>query len=91
MPPLAPAIPGMPAQATITLDCDSADQAKAVEAALAPELGSDVPGSRATLERQGTTLTLRLAAEDAGALRAALNGHLRWMRLSLDVHRLARL
>jgi tRNA threonylcarbamoyladenosine modification (KEOPS) complex Pcc1 subunit len=80
----------MAARAELELALDSLAQADALEAALRPEMGSDVPGSRATLERQGSTLLLRLEAEDAGALRAALNAYLRWASLALDVHGVAR-
>lgn len=74
----------------LTFDFDSPAEADAVEAALRPEMGADVPGSRAALARRGATLDLSIEAEDAGALRAAVNSHLRWVRLALDVHRVAR-
>ena len=75
--------------AMLTFDFDSLRQADAVEAALRPELGDDVPGSRSALRRDGATLVLDLEAEDAGALRAALNSYLRWTQLALDVQALA--
>lgn len=80
----------MAARAELELALDTPSQADALEAALRPEMGADVPGSKATLERRGTTLVLRLEAEDAGALRAALNAYLRWASLALEVHGVAR-
>jgi KEOPS complex subunit Pcc1 len=76
--------------ARLTFDLDSPAQADAIEAALRPELGDDVPGSRSQLARDGATLILDLQAEDAGALRAALNSYLRWVQTALDVHAVAR-
>ncbi|HEV8359468.1 MAG TPA: KEOPS complex subunit Pcc1 [Candidatus Thermoplasmatota archaeon] len=76
--------------ARLIFDLDSPAQADAVEAALLPELGDDVPGARSSLARAGSSLTLDLQAEDAGALRAALNSYLRWAQTALDVHALAR-
>jgi tRNA threonylcarbamoyladenosine modification (KEOPS) complex Pcc1 subunit len=79
------------ARGTLGLACDSEAEARALEAALAGgEAGDDVPGSRARVERDGARLTVRVEAEDAGALRAAVNAHLRWLRVAADVHALAR-
>jgi tRNA threonylcarbamoyladenosine modification (KEOPS) complex Pcc1 subunit len=77
------------ASGTISLELDSAAEADVVEAALAPEMGADVPGSRVAMRREGTTLLLDIEAEDAGALRAAVNSYLRWMKTALDVHAVA--
>lgn len=77
-------------RATLRFDFDMPAQADAVEAALRPELGADVPGSRTALRRDGLALVLDVEAEDAGALRAALNSYLRWVQLALDVHAVAR-
>jgi len=80
----------MAARARIVLELESAGQADAMEAALRPELGRDVPGSIATLVRRAATVELALDAEDGGALRAALNSYLRWVDLALAMHDLAR-
>jgi tRNA threonylcarbamoyladenosine modification (KEOPS) complex Pcc1 subunit len=80
----------MPAQGSLVFDFDSPSEADAVEAALLPEMGADVPGSRAALHRAGQRITIEVAADDAGALRAAVNAYLRWVRTGLDVHRVAR-
>lgn len=80
----------MAARARIELALDASGEAEAVEAALRPEMGADVPGSRASLERRGLLLVLRIEADDPGGLRAALNAYLRWVRTALEVERVAR-
>jgi tRNA threonylcarbamoyladenosine modification (KEOPS) complex Pcc1 subunit len=75
--------------ASITLDLDTDAQADALEASLRPELGDEVPGSTAILRREGRTLLLEVHAEDAGAMRAALNSYLRWADTALRVHAVA--
>lgn len=79
-----------PATGRLDFHLDSPAQAEALIAALQPEMGADVPGSVARLERDGTSVAIVLEAEDAGALRAAVNSYLRWARLALDMQRLAR-
>jgi tRNA threonylcarbamoyladenosine modification (KEOPS) complex Pcc1 subunit len=78
------------ARGTLSVACDSDEQADALQAALAEEAGDDVPGSRARVERRGRELAVLVEAEDAGALRAAVNAYLRWVRAAADVHRVAR-
>ncbi|MCA1812520.1 MAG: hypothetical protein LC624_01040 [Halobacteriales archaeon] len=78
------------ARGTLTVRADSSGQADALEAALAGGAGEDVPGSHAEVARRGLELSIVLAAEDAGALRAAVNAYLRWVQLTADVHAVAR-
>ena len=79
----------MPARGELSLDCDSPQQAQAIEAAIAAGAGDDVPGSRATVVRDGARLDIGIEAEDAGALRAAVNAYMRWLQVAADVHALA--
>ena len=61
-----------------------------LERALRPEAAREVPRSRATLSRtDARTVSLEVEAEDAGALRAALNAYLGWIRLALETERVA--
>lgn len=78
------------ARGAIAVTFDSPGEAEAVAASLAPEMGADVPGSVASLRRDDATLTVDLEADDEGALRAAVNSYLRWMRAASEVHRVAR-
>jgi tRNA threonylcarbamoyladenosine modification (KEOPS) complex Pcc1 subunit len=71
-----------------------ADRATALRlrAALGPEVAREVPRVRATvrLSDEGR-LELDLAASETGALRAALNTYLGWIRLADEVERAAAL
>lgn len=78
------------ARGALTFTLDHPAQAEAVEAALLPEMASDVPGSTLALRREGSTLVLTIEAEDEGALRAAVNSYLRWVQAALEAHGLAR-
>lgn len=54
--------------------------ANAVARALAPEAAqTEVPKTRGDVSAEGTTLTVRLHAEDLPSLRATVNSHLRWI------------
>lgn len=75
--------------ASIRFDLDTVLQADVIEAALRPELGDEVPGSRASMRREGLALVIEIEAEDPGALRAALNSYLRWTQTAIDVQRVA--
>jgi tRNA threonylcarbamoyladenosine modification (KEOPS) complex Pcc1 subunit len=79
------------AHAELTFKLDSASEADALEAALRPEPSGDVPGCRASIARDDLTMTvtLRIEAEHAGALRAGVNAYLRWAGAALELHRLA--
>ena len=61
-----------------------------LERALRPEASREVPRSRARLTRpDDLTVHLEVEAEDCGALRAAINAYLGWVRLALDAERVA--
>ena len=54
--------------------------------ALKPEtVSATTKRSKAHIEVDGKTLTLRFEARDTTALRAALNSYLRWTRLIVEV------
>jgi tRNA threonylcarbamoyladenosine modification (KEOPS) complex Pcc1 subunit len=76
-----------PVSARVELDAGAA--ARAVLAALAPEAGREVPRADATVSAEGDKIVIDVRAEDAAALRAALNSYLRWASLALETSRLA--
>ena len=63
-----------PHETVLTLAYDTEPDARTVERALGPEAG-DVPDDRArtSVAREGSTLTIRVAAADLVALRAGAN------------------
>ncbi len=66
------------------------NEAPILRKALSPEAGREIPGTRVTIAGRGTTLTLTIEAEDAGALRAAVNSYLRWADVAAGVVKEAR-
>ncbi|MCI4358425.1 MAG: hypothetical protein L3J95_03015 [Thermoplasmata archaeon] len=77
-------------KATIRVQRVDPNSADHLERALRPEAAREVPRSRATLSRpDDRTVALDVEAEDAGALRAALNAYLGWVRLALETERVA--
>ncbi len=69
--------------ASLRLSTGSPELARWLEAALRPEASREVPRARFDLRRVGARLELEVAAQDAGAMRAALNTYLGWIALSL--------
>lgn len=68
----------------------SARSGDLLERALGPEATREVPRSRATLARPDPrTIALEVFADDTGALRAALNAYLGWIRLALEAEGVA--
>jgi tRNA threonylcarbamoyladenosine modification (KEOPS) complex Pcc1 subunit len=68
------------AQATVRLDFHSEKKLATIFDALLPEVQRPtVTRSRVTLEKDGTSLVLKVEATDTVALRAALNAYLRWI------------
>ena len=54
-----------------------------IERSLRPEVTREVPRTRALLRRPGPrTVEVVIEAKDAGAMRAALNTYLGWVRLA---------
>ncbi len=76
--------------ATVAVAARRAELARRLEQALAPEAAREVPRARTTIRRRGAKVVLEVRAEDAGALRAALNTYLGWVALSLAADRVAR-
>jgi len=77
-----------PVRAEIQLDAGGSVQA--VLDALSPEAGREVPRANAVIRAEGGTVLIDVEAEDAGALRAALNSYLRWASLAMDASKLAK-
>jgi KEOPS complex subunit Pcc1 len=69
-------------RATVTL---TGPEATVVRQALRPEAGRDVPKARVRISGSGSTLNIRVEADDSGALRAALNSYLRWADVASQV------
>jgi KEOPS complex subunit Pcc1 len=69
---------------TITLE---GPEAPVVRRALAPEAGRDVPKARTSVSGSGYEVTIAIDAEDARALRAAVNSYLRWSDVAARVRR----
>ena len=66
------------------------EDAAILRKSLAPEAGREIPGTRVRVAGRGDALTLTIEAEDAGALRAAVNSYLRWADVAAGVAREAR-
>lgn len=58
---------------------------KAVWGALHPEVGREIPRTRVSLVPGEGEIVLNIEATDLGALRAALNSYLRWIRISEEI------
>jgi KEOPS complex subunit Pcc1 len=69
---------------------EAGDSAATLIQALSPEAGREVPRARASLKLDGANVVLEVEADDAGALRAALNSYLRWAALAMDASKLAK-
>jgi tRNA threonylcarbamoyladenosine modification (KEOPS) complex Pcc1 subunit len=64
--------------------------ASRLERALRPEASREVPRSSATIDRPDPrSVRLEVVAADTGALRAAVNAYLGWVRLALEAERIA--
>ncbi len=50
--------------------------------AIDPEVGREIPRTRAEVRHEVGSMTLTLDAEDLSALRAALNSYIRWMSIA---------
>lgn len=76
----------MKAEATVKFEFKSERILKTVFNALKPEtLSVPTRRSKAHIEVDGKTLTLKFKAKDTTALRAALNSYLRWIRLIVEI------
>jgi tRNA threonylcarbamoyladenosine modification (KEOPS) complex Pcc1 subunit len=76
---------GSPAawRATVTVRAPDPVFARSLERALRPEASREVPRARAELRAVSDgELELAITAADAGAMRAALNTYLGWIRLA---------
>ncbi|MGB6501466.1 MAG: KEOPS complex subunit Pcc1 [Thermoplasmata archaeon] len=76
--------PSRPWTATITVSLQRPAEAGWLAAALAPEASREVPRASATIASAGPdAISITIGANDAGAMRAALNTYLGWVALSL--------
>jgi tRNA threonylcarbamoyladenosine modification (KEOPS) complex Pcc1 subunit len=76
----------MKAKATIRLQLSSEKQLTTLLDALAPEANRPVSvRAKASLERDGKFMVLKVEANDTVALRAALNAYLRWIGSAVKV------
>jgi tRNA threonylcarbamoyladenosine modification (KEOPS) complex Pcc1 subunit len=76
--------------ARVTIARPDAASAERIARALAPEASREVPRSRATLSRPSArAIRLDVEANDTGALRAAINAYLGWVRLALAAEEVA--
>ncbi|MBU4536284.1 MAG: hypothetical protein KKF16_10885 [Euryarchaeota archaeon] len=73
-------------EATVEINVDSEQESRVIFDSLSPELESS-PSSRATMkmDREGSTLYLKIHARDAPSFRASLNSSIRWIILSLEM------
>jgi KEOPS complex subunit Pcc1 len=71
-------------RAAITFRGEGAD---ILRASLSPEAGREIPRSRVTVRGAPAAAEILVEAEDAAALRAALNSYLRWAQVALDVRK----
>jgi KEOPS complex subunit Pcc1 len=77
-----------PVRARVTLEAGA--DARAILQALSPEAGREVPKTRTAISLDGSSVVLDVSADDAGAMRAALNSYLRWAALAIDSSKLAK-
>ena len=75
----------MKANANIRFKFPSEKQLNIILEALAPETKTLTTRSKATLNKEGDCLVLRVEANDTVALRAALNAYLRWVSSVFNV------
>lgn len=76
----------MKATATVRLTLPSEKKLEAILRSLQPEVKSPTgTRSRASLEREGDILLLKVEAKDTVALRAGLNAYLRWINSILNI------
>lgn len=73
-------------EATVEINMDSEQESRVIFESLSPELESS-PSSRANMkmDREGSTLYLKIHARDAPSFRASLNSSIRWIILSLEM------
>ena len=61
------------------------EEAEIVAKSLSPEAGREMPRSYVRVRSSSGTATLTIEAEDAAAMRAALNSYLRWADVAVRV------
>jgi tRNA threonylcarbamoyladenosine modification (KEOPS) complex Pcc1 subunit len=75
----------MKTSAKVRLKFPSEKQLDIVFEALTPETRTSYGRSKATLEKEGLFLILKVEAEDTVAVRATLNAYLRWISSVVSV------
>jgi len=80
----------MPWRATISVRTPRPQLADWIERSLRPEAAREVPRARAELRRpEDERVEVVIAAQDSGAMRAAMNTYLGWVHLTLATARTA--
>ncbi|MCL2142910.1 MAG: hypothetical protein FWH44_01430 [Methanomassiliicoccaceae archaeon] len=59
--------------------------ADVILSSLLPETGRELPRTETNISCYGDTVTVRVIAQDASAMRAALNSYLGWIRITEDI------
>ncbi len=54
-------------------------------ASLLPEMGRELPRTRASARTEGGSLVVDIEAHDSSSMRAALNSYLGWIRITEEV------
>ncbi|MDR2865952.1 MAG: hypothetical protein LBV13_00880 [Methanomassiliicoccaceae archaeon] len=63
--------------------------ADAVVSALSPEIGRELPRTESNITREGDTVVIKVNANDASAMRAALNSYLGWIRITEKINEMS--
>jgi len=56
---------------------------------LSPEAGRELPRTETNIFRDEDTVTIKVLAKDASAMRAALNSYLGWIRITEDIRKMS--
>ena len=56
---------------------------------LSPEIGRELPRTESFISADGDTVTIKVAAKDTSAMRAALNSYLGWIRITENINEMS--
>lgn len=74
-------------EAFLKINLGSRDEAEALCAVLKPEVEDSSPGT--SLERNGSTISLKISSSDASAFRAILASYSRFIRIHEDIKKIS--